>query len=451
LRRVPRYNSMELPFGGPQRDELASLDSKQYNALAHKAAAVILVNDATELPKDALIPFEAMAKGISTISIPFVQMKRELFDDILRSSTGISLRETEKAIDADLKPRSTALRGWTAKLDAKVKRTETLAKNVIGVIEGSGPLANETVVIGAHYDHLGYGQFGSRSKTPGKKEIHHGADDNGSGTTTVIELARRFAALKNRDGRRLVFMTFTAEERGLIGSRHYCQVQPLFPLQNTSAMFNLDMVGRLKDAPKEKPDAKPRLMVEGSDTAKEFGGMVDKLNPGFDVVKEKSVLGASDHFSFYRKNIPVIFFWTGIHEDYHRPTDTSDKINVEGMKRIADYAERIIDHLRTETKRPEFVMAKSTYTPKVSNFPKLGILPDYTFGGKGVLIEDVPMGGPADKAGMKKGDVIIAIAGKDVPNVKSYMSVLAQQKPGVTVDIKILREGKEMQLKATPK
>ncbi len=448
IRRLPRWNSKDMPFDGVFKDDLAALDAKHSRAQLAQAKALILVNDATELPKDELMKFQTMAAGISTMSIPYIQIKRSVFDDILRSSTGMNLADTEKAIDGDLKPRSAALQGWSVDLDVKVKRTENMVKNVIGYLDGKGPLKDEIVVIGGHYDHLGYG--GQGSLAPGSKgKIHYGADDNGSGSTAVMELARRFGAMKNRQGRKIVFMTFTAEERGLIGSRHYTRIEPLFPLKDTVAMFNLDMVGRLKDPVEE--GAKSKLLVLGIDSGKGFGDLVKKFNPGFDVVKDTSVFGASDHYSFYVQKVPVLFFFTGTHPDYHRPTDTPDKINLPGMKRVADYAERIIDHWSTDPKRPEFAAITSTGAKGGMKGPRMGILPDYTFGGKGVSIDGVSPGGPAEAAGIKKGDIIIAIADKTIGNVEGYMTALGQQKSGVAVDVKILRDGKEMQLKVTPK
>ena len=447
LRRVPRWNDKEKPFGGPSKDMLASLNFKLSNAQDHNAAAIILVNDATEAT-DNLIPFTMLAQEQSTKkSIPFVQMKRIVLNKILQESTGKSLQDLEKDIDADLKPHSSLLKNWQITLDVKVKRQETIVKNVIGVLEGSGPLANETIVVGAHYDHLGYGGVGSLAPKE-KGKIQHGADDNGSGTTSVIELARRFGAMKEREGRRMVFMTFTAEERGLIGSRHYCQVDPLFPLKDTTAMFNLDMVGRLKEPAK---DGKSKLLVLGTASSKGFEELVLKLNPGFDIVKDGSVFGASDHYSFYQKNIPVLFFWTGTHPDYHRPTDTSDKINLAGMKRIVDFSERVINELRTDPKRPEFTPIKSTFTGVGPKGPRMGIMPDYEFGGKGVRIDGISTGGPAAEAGMKQGDIIIEIGGAAIPNVDGYMKALQSQKTGVTIPVTVLRDSKEVQLKVTPK
>ena len=438
LRRVPRFDSKELPFDGANKDELAAIEIKQNRGEQHGAAAVILVNDAKELPGDGLLSFQG-TKGIATVSTPFVHVKRSLIDDIVRSSTGMTLLETEKAIDADLKPRSTALTGWSISMEVKVKRNEIPVKNVIGYIEGKGPLANETVVVGAHYDHLGF--------TKDKKATYYGADDNASGTTSMMELARRFAA-KNSAGRRMVFMAFTAEERGLIGSRHYTRVNPLFPLKDTSAMFNLDMVGRVKDP---ADGGKPKLLVEGSDTAKTFDELVTKMNPGFDIVK-KNTRGffSSDQYSFYAQKIPVIFFWTGEHSDYHKPGDTAEKINISGMKRIADYAEKVIEHLRTDPKRPEYTTAQVKFGPPTGggkDAPRLGIFPDLEFEGPGVRVVQVSKGGVAEAAGFKDGDLILEIAGKKVANLEAYRPILAAHKVGTTIDILITRDKKEMTLK----
>ena len=266
-----------------------------------------------------------------------------------------------------------------------------------------------------------------------------------------MELARRFGAMKT-DGRRMVFMTFTAEERGLIGSRHYARVQPLFPLKDTVAMFNLDMVGRLKAPPKDGKDGKSKLLVLGTGSAKGFEELVMKLNTDFDVVKDGGgVFGASDHYSFYTQKIPVLFFWTGTHPDYHRPTDTSDKINVGGMKRITDYSERILDVLRTDPKRPEFVAIKTPFAGGGPKGPKMGIIPDYEFAGKGVLLDGVAPTGPAAAAGMKKGDIIVEIAGKAIPNLNSYMAAMESQKVGAAIDVKLMRDGKELKVSVTPK
>ena len=271
------------------------------------------------------------------------------------------------------------------------------------------------------------------------------ASGNGSGTTSVMELARHFAAMKGRKGRRLVFMTFSAEERGLLGSRYYCNQQPLFPLKDTVAMVNLDMVGRL-------PDETSKLLVEGIGTAKTFDKLVSELGEKhkFQLVKKQSGLGPSDHDSFCRKDIPVLFLWTGLHKDYHRPSDTADKINVRGMRRIADMAEDIIARLATEAERPQFVKVSTPGGPVRGKGPRLGIQPNYEDDKEGVLIDGVSAGGAAEKAGLKAGDRIVEIGGRTVRNLNGLMVIMAQQERGRAVDITVQRGGKRVPLKLTP-
>jgi hypothetical protein len=452
LRRAPRWENAAVPFGGKMKDLHAALEPKIANAVRHKAAAVILVNDATE-PKDALLPFQtlrfAFGGGGSPGSTPAVHVRREVIDDLIRSSLGTTLRELERDIARDLKPRSAALKGWSAAVSAKVERETFHVKNVIGVLEGSGPLAKETVVIGAHYDHLGYGPFGSMAVSwtkAGYKVMHPGADDNGSGTTSVMELARRFAALKNRQGRRLVFMTFSGEERGLLGSQHYSFKEPLFPLKDTVAMVNLDMVGRL---PYDDKTQKGKLIVEGLGTAKEFEPLIDKLNEkhGFQLIKKQTGLGPSDHDSFCRKNIPVFFLWNNLHPDYHRPSDTADKINVKGMRQIADLAEDIITHLSKVEERPKFVQVTQKAKAPVRGKATLGIVPDYGSGEEGLVVRDVTAGRPAAKAGLKAGDRIVEIAGKQITDINNYTTVMAAQNLGQTIEVVVIREKKRMTFK----
>jgi hypothetical protein len=450
LRRVPRWGNAEVPFDGQKKDDHAALVTKFANAESRRAAAVLLVNDSSEIPSkgDNLLGFGAPELRSVSLSIPILHVRRSALDPVLLSSLGSGLRELEQNISRDLTPCSAPLKGWSAHIEAPVERPTFAVKNVIGVLEGSGPLANETVVIGAHYDHLGYGGgFGSLAPPQDRgTKIHHGADDNGSGTTSVMELARRFAAMKDRKGRRLVFMTFSGEERGLLGSRYYCNQQPLFPLKDTVAMVNLDMVGRLSDETS-------KLLVEGLGTAKEFDKLVTELGEKhkFQLVKKQSGLGPSDHDSFCRKDIPVLFLWTGLHKDYHRPSDTSDKINVRGMRRIADMAEDIMVRIATEEERPQFVKAGApTAGPVRGKGPRLGIQPNYEDEKEGVLIDAVTASGPADKAGMKAGDRIVEIGGRAVRNLNGLMVIMAQQERGRTVDIAVQRGGKRVTLKLTP-
>jgi hypothetical protein len=449
LRRVPRWDNDQVPFDGKAKDNHAALITKFGNAESHRAAAVLLVNDSSELATkgDELLPFDTPALRGVNLSIPILHVRRSALDPVLRSSLGSGLRELEQDISRDLKPRGAPLQGWGARVEATVERPTIPVKNVIGVLEGSGPLANETVVIGAHYDHLGYGGgFGSLAPAQDRgTKIHHGADDNGSGTTSVLELARRFAALKDRKGRRLVFMTFSGEERGLLGSRFYCNQQPLFPLKDTVAMVNLDMVGRL-------PDETSKLLVEGVGTAREFEKLVTELGEKhkFQLVKKAGGLGPSDHDSFCRKDLPVLFLWTGLHKDYHRPSDTADKINVRGMRRIVDMAEDIVTRLAAEPERPQFVKVSTPVTPVRGKGARLGIQPNYEDDKEGVVADAVTAGGAADKAGLKAGDRIVEIAGRAVRNIQTYTAVMAAQQAGQIIDVTVLRGGKKLTLKVTP-
>jgi hypothetical protein len=371
-------------------------------------------------------------------------------DEMLQSSLKTDLAEIEKGIDANLKPRSAPIKGWTASLEVNIKRKLIPAQNVVGVLEGSGPLARETVVVGAHYDHLGYGGPSSLAKDRRKKQIHYGADDNASGTTVLMELARRFGQDPRREGRRLVFIAFSGEESGLLGSEHFCE-HPLFPLANTAAMVNLDMVGRLRP---DKKTQKDRLEVHGTGTSAKFSALIDRLSKKFDfkIQKQAGGLGPSDHASFYAKQIPVLFFFTGNHADYHRPSDTSDKINVPGMRRVADLVQATVSDLAATTDRPKYIYVKGhARTGRGPAGPRLGIMPaGYNDDVPGVLIGAVSENGPAEKGGLKEGDRIVELAGKPVKNIQVYMVILATQKRGQPLDVGILREGKKMTLKVKP-
>jgi hypothetical protein len=448
LRRVPRWDNTEAPFEG-NRDQYAARDQRFTNAELHRAAAVIFVNDRSEAG-DKLLKFSETSRGYSTGSIPSLHVKRSVVDHMLVSSLGQGLPELEKAIDHDLKPRTGELPGWTAAVETQVKRKELHVKNVIGVLDGSGTLANETVVIGAHYDHLGRGEIGSLAKGDERQKIHHGADDNGSGSTAVMELARRFGSLKDRQGRRLVFMTFSGEEKGLLGSRFYCNKEPLFPLAETAVMVNLDMVGRMQIDPKTD---KGKLIAEGLGTAKGFTELIEKFNQKYDfqLAKKKGGTGPSDHDSFYRQKVPVFFLWTGLHKDYHRPSDTFDKINYKDMSRVVDLATDLIMYLSAEPKRPEYVEVKEPVISRgPGNIPKLGIRPAYDTDRKGLLVDAVTDDGPAAKGGMKAGDLIVAIGDLPVSNIETYMAALSKHKRGQPVQVTVERESKRIELKVTP-
>lgn len=449
LRKVPRWESKELPFDGKRKEEHAGLEKKFALAETKGAAAILLVNDDLE-KGDALIPFQLLS-GTSPRKVPVLHVKRSVFEPIFLSVFGRSLRDVERTIDAELKPQSAPLAGWSAQGEAPVERQRVPVKNVVAVLEGKGKLSGETIVVGAHYDHLGYGGRGSRSGSKGKKEIHHGADDNASGTTALLELARRFAAEKASARRRMVFIAFSAEEMGLLGSRHYCE-NPLFPLQDTAAMFNLDMVGRLRPHPKTKKD---NLIVQGVGTGKHFDGLLAKVNGHFEITKQFEFTkqtggtGPSDHDSFFRKKIPVLFFFTGTHPEYHKPTDTVATINFSGMEKVVDLAQKVVADLAAGP-RAEFVNVSGPASPGRTKGPKLGIIPNYEEGKDGLSVGGVLEGGAAAKAGLKTGDRIVEIAGQQVRDIQTYMVIMSQQQPGRETSIGVMRDGKKLKLKIVP-
>lgn len=444
---VLRDSPRSIPNQPNPLRQKAAFVSKMGQLEKLKAAAVLFVNDAeTARTGDDLLDFNYTAVSSGGGKLPALHVKRRVLEALLQGQGGEELAELEKTIDREFKPQSRDLKGWTASLEVKMHRANIGLKNVVGVLPGAGPLAKEYVVVGAHYDHLGYGGAGGSLSGLRKMAIHHGADDNGSGTTTVIELARRFADMPGRKGRTLVFMTFSGEELGLLGSVHYCK-NPLFPLADTAAMFNLDMVGRLSTDAKT---GKNKLLIEGSATSKLFNQVLDDINKrhDFTLVRSPNFPPNSDHFSFYQKKIPVLFFWTGIHADYHRPSDTADKINVAGMRQIADMSVEMIDYLTTVEKRPDYIQVKTTGASiRPGNGPRLGILPAYSDEGTGVLLEGVQEGRPAAKAGMQAGDRIVEMAGKPVKNLETYMEAMSTQKAGTTIEIVILRKGQKQTVK----
>ena len=474
LRRTPRAEDKKNAF---EKDTTAhaALAVKVEIAAKAGAAGVLFVNDASYAKEsDSLMDFRYA--GGQAATVPVVQVKRAVLEKMLATQDQ-KLIDIEEAIDKDLKPRPVTLKGWKATVEVTVAKSTIDARNVVGVVEGGGPLAEETVVVGAHYDHLGYGEPGSLMGTAGKGKLHYGADDNGSGTTGLMEMARHFGAIKNRVGRRIVFIAFAGEERGLYGSIHYCK-EPKYPLATTAFMLNFDMIGRVvavddlparkdgKEAAKDK-DAKPavkkdRIVVYGTGTAEGMEEFVDSVNAKFDfkLLKVPGGTGPSDHDSFYRKKIPVLFFFTGTHKDYHRPSDTPDKINLAGMAKVVAFGEECVSHFATVSEKPKYLVTKGGWAdpteekgPKSSrpSMPKLGIMPgNYEATDGGVLVEELTPGGAAEKGGVKSKDVVVSIGGKEVKNIEGYMTAMAAQKAGVEVEVVVLRGEKKVTLKVTP-
>lgn len=371
--------------------------------------------------------------------------------------------------------------GVTFSVSVDLIRKEVSAANVVGILDGSDPvLKREAIIIGAHYDHLGLGGEGSLAAKEG--EIHHGADDNASGTAGLLELARIFTSAGFRPKRTIVFIAFGGEEEGLLGSNYYVK-HPTLPLANTVAMINMDMIGRMKEN---------KLIIGGVGTAQEWRKELDSLNipqlaeeggsvKGKNVSVNASILlstnpksgpsttvdlltnfqltlnedgfGPSDHSSFYAKQIPVLFFWTGTHEDYHKPSDTADKINYEDEARILEFVARLVRDVDAETKRPTYAVAKSQQAAgrTTSGFNiSLGTIPNYADSSDGLLIDGVRENSPAATAGIKAGDKIVKLAGRDIRNVYDYTAALGEMRAGQEYEVELVRNGERLKMKIIP-
>ncbi|MCG8374647.1 MAG: M28 family peptidase [Balneolales bacterium] len=310
-----------------------------------------------------------------------------------------------------------------------------LSKNVAALLQGTAS-SDEVIIIGAHYDHLGHGDFGSLYRGEVKR-IHNGADDNASGTAGLLELAQYFS--ENRPEKDLLFLAFSGEEMGLLGSAHYVE-EPTIELGNALAMINMDMIGRMEEN---------KLMIFGVGTAEKWENILNEANTDsldLDLVKDGT--GASDHTSFYYKNIPVLHYFTNTHSDYHRPSDDIEYINAEGEALALQHLVRVINRLDTMDKEAfEFIEAPGEQQQSMRlSGPTLGVLPDYGFEGKGMRITGTNPGEPAANAGVLAGDVIVGLGGVELEDIFGYMGALNQLERGQLTTVTVLRDGEEITL-----
>ena len=415
--------------------EFSSERSKAMFASENGAAGLILVAG-TKFSETDKLPSLTFDKNSTRYSIPIVQVTRETANKILGGGDK-TIEKLEAEIDSLNKTIS-------VKTDAKVsatvnvKQMETASNNVVAFLPGTDPkLKNEYVVIGAHFDHLGMGGPGSGSRATDTIAVHNGADDNASGVATVIQLAEKLAAEK-KNKRSIIFATFGAEEMGLIGSNAFTAKPPV-KTSEMVAMFNFDMVGRLDPATKV-------LSIGGTQTSKETEELLNKYNTGFELALSPEGVGPSDHTSFYLQNIPVFFVSTGAHPDYHTPFDDADRINYEGTQKVAEYAYLLVENVANRETDLTFQEAGPKFQRKSGGRFKVtfGIMPDFAGAEKrGLRVDAVTKGKPADKAGMKKGDIITAIDGKKVGGVYDYMGRLKTLEIGQQVSVDIIRDEKE--------
>lgn len=465
------------PDGDNPHGQFASYEGPRWKAIAAKnagAKALILISQQEQFTDEPLSRLHYDNSGGDSGLPVVIVSSRTFIPDLNDASLSATLALLKKGTMPQV------IVGPLITLATDIIRREASAWNVIGILDGSDPtLKNETIVIGAHYDHLGHGGSGSLAAREG--EIHHGADDNASGTAGVLELARLFAAQQPRPRRTIVFIAFSGEEEGLLGSNYYVN-HPIVPLANTVAMINMDMIGRLKDR---------SLIVGGIGTAEGWRSLVEARNQldsmtvnvttktgprsmstalptvvasngraivttdstkQFALTLNEDGFGPSDHSSFYMKQIPVLFFWTGSHSDYHKPSDTSDKINYDGEVSILSLVGRLVHDIDASDKRPTYTVAKTDAPAgRSAGFRVyLGTIPNYGDSNDGLLLDGIRDDSPAAKAGVKAGDKVVKLAGRDLRNVYDYTAALGEMKAGQEYEIEVLRGGERLKMKITP-
>ena len=499
LRHEPQQNNPHSAFEGRENSRHATFATKVSNAYQHGAAGVIFVTDQVEIDrrraaaqrryehaveqiKETRAAWrekgeqngDAAAKHHKTIAsltrqmeqskkrldsdlddvfglrrageddggrkMPVIQCCRKFIDRVL-ANRDTTLAKLEKQIDATPQPspKSFAIHGWRIEGRTVILRKRSPVKNVIAVLEGEGPLAHETVLIGAHYDHLGFG--GAGSATPEKNEVHNGADDNASGTAVLLEVARQLAQSEMKPARRIVFIAFTGEERGLLGSAHYVK-EPLYPLDGTVAMINMDMVGRLQDN---------KLIVNGVKTGAEFEPWVKQANDArgdssFHLILKPDGFGPSDHATFYGKKIPVLHFFTGSHKDYHKPTDDTDKVQISGMRRIGELVIAMAQRVANHPTAPKYQEVKSTVARRKGSRPYFGSIPDFGSEAEGYALAGVAKDSPAERAGIQAGDVVIGLGDNKIGNLEDIDGALRKFKAGDKVRVTVKRGEDQLKL-----
>jgi aminopeptidase YwaD len=415
---------------------------KSAMARDNKAAGIILITGFASDNSDDLIQlkFDIVPQ---TTGIPVINIKRSIIEKLFKDN-GYDLKEIQSQIDKNKEPNNFALKNTTAKINVTLEQLKANTGNVIGYIEGNDAnLKNEVILIGAHYDHLG--RETSNSLYEGKdKKIHYGADDNASGTAGVMELAQILSAHKKLLKRSVIFMCFTGEEEGLIGSSYFVNSE-LFKKYNIVTMINMDMIGRLDSN---------KLIIYGTGTSSNFKNELEEINKKYDfkATLTPDGFGPSDQSSFYSKNIPVLFFFTGLHSDYHKPSDTYDKINSTGEEKVLKMVYDVALNLDTLSIKPDFTKVAVSSEEKKETGPirvYVGTIPDFSSSEEGYKISGVSPGSPAEKGGIKAGDLMIKFGGREVKNIYDYTAALGEHKPGEEVEVVVLRNKEEITVKVT--
>ena len=375
---------------------------KKVNTIATKGASALLIHNSSEI-KDEL-KFDPKSKT-EAVKIPVLFISKDIKKRFLNDELSF----------ADYK------------MEVSISDKKRIGHNVIGYIDNG---AASTIILGSHYDHLGYGEDHNSLYTGSIPQIHNGADDNASGTAALIELSKQIknAKLKNNN---YLFIAFSGEELGLFGSKYYTE-HPTVDFTQTNYMINMDMVGRLNDSTHG-------FTIGGYGTSPLWGTTLSATDKYFKINFDSSGTGPSDHTSFYRKDIPVLFFFTGAHSDYHKPSDDADKINYTGELMLIKYIYSVIEKTNDKGKLTFTKTRETQQMGKRSFSVSMGIMPDYTFSGTGVRADGISEGKPAEKAGLKAGDIIIQIGDYKIPDVQGYMQVLGKFKKGDATKVTVKR------------
>ena len=446
LAHEPRENDDQSPFNGRQLTVHGTDNSKVINAKYRQARAILIAQDPANHPdaqNDLLIP--GLGEQVDDLGIPALRISRDLAQKIMDSEKK-NLLELQKQIDEQVSPASFTFGAASVQIQLDIKRVRSEVRNVAGLLPGTDPrLADETVILGAHYDHLGRG--GRSSMEPQSiGQIHNGADDNASGVAGLIELAAKLSRPAAPRRRSYLFIAFAGEELGLHGSGFWTN-HPGRSLEKVVAMLNMDMIGRSSD---------DVILLSGAGTSPDFPKLAEQASAqaGLKVKPSPSGYGSSDHQSFYLKKIPVLFFFSGLHADYHRPSDDWDKINAAGATRILEMIYAIATQLNVMDSRPQFTQVAEPATMPITGSgggygAYFGSVPDMTGEVDGVRFSDVRPGSPAAKAGLRGQDVLVRFAGKEVKNLQDFTYLLRTHKPGETVEVVVLREGQPVTVQVT--
>jgi hypothetical protein len=433
MRSTPEYDKPRSDF-----DKFSSLRFKANLAKEKGALGIIFVNG--YFPKDSadnLVKFK-YDRAAGEKDFPVVQVKRYFVDQIFKSQN-LDFAECQTKMKESKKPSSFIIKNADADIATEVEELKSVDRNVAGYLEGTDPiLKDEYIVIGAHYDHLGMGIEGSLYKGTEPK-VHHGADDNASGTAGVMELAEKFASVKGDLKRSIIFITFSGEELGLIGSNYFVNNLPI-PADKIDAMINLDMIGRINGK---------ALTVYGTGTSAKWKEILNEENKyKFKLAFNDEGFGPSDHSSFYGKGIPVLFFFTGVHEDYHRPSDEAKLINSMGEDSVLHYVYDVAGVIDTMAGKPNYIKIASKGT---SGDWKVyaGTVPDMSNTSEGFRLSGVSPGGPAEKAGLKGGDVMLKFGDKEINNIYDYVYALQDHVPGDVVVVIVKRGEQKLSLTLT--